>query len=75
MLLLFETSVGYALFNVNEQQFNQIKSWKDLPSSFDKLHSLCQLAAFKKFEDSKEVLQAAVKLIHGKLSNTLAKFL
>lgn len=31
MHLLFETSMGYVLFKVKEDQFHKISSWKDLP--------------------------------------------
>jgi len=33
MHLLFETPLGYALFNVDEKQFNKVKSWQDMPKN------------------------------------------
>ena len=75
MHLLFETPIGYALFKVDEKKFSKVKSWKDLPQEPEKIKKLLQLQAFKHFKDSKEVLQASVKLIHGKLSKKLQKFL
>lgn len=75
MHLLFETPLGYALFKVDEQTFTKAKTWKDLPTEPQNVKKVLQLQAFKEFEDAKEVLQASVKLIHGKLSKKLEKFL
>lgn len=75
MHLLFETPLGYALFNVDEATFTKAKTWKDLPTEPKKVKKVLQLKAFKEFTDAKEVLQASVKLIHGKLSKKLEKFL
>lgn len=75
MHLLFETPLGYALFKVDEQTFTKAKTWKDLPSEPKQVKKVLQLQAFKEFTDAKEVLQASVKLIHGKLSKKLEKFL
>jgi nucleolar protein 58 len=75
MYLLFETPIGYALFKVDENRFTKVKTWQDLPQDSASVKKLVQLHAFKEFKDAKEVLQASVKLIHGKLSKTLDKFL
>jgi nucleolar protein 58 len=75
MYLLFETAVGYALFKIDDSKFSQVESWKDLPSNSAGAAKLFKLVAFKQFEDAKDVLQASVKMINGKLSKTLAKFL
>lgn len=75
MHLLFETALGYALFKVDEEKFNKIKSWEDLPTEYSKINKILQFQAFKEFKDAKEVLKASVKMIHGKLSNGLKKFL
>jgi len=75
MYLLFETSVGYALFKVDDDKFTKVDSWKDLPSSAAGASKLFKLVAFKEFTDARDVLQASVKMIHGKLSKTLTKFL
>jgi nucleolar protein 58 len=75
MHLLFETALGYALFKVDEKNFEKIKSWEDLPQDYNKVNSLLKLQAFKEFSDAKEVLRASVKAIHGKMSKTLQKFL
>lgn len=75
MYLLFETAVGYALFKIDDGKFLKIKNWKDLPTDSEAASKLFKLVAFKEFEDAKEVLQASVKMINGKLSKTLQKFL
>ena len=75
MHLLFETPLGYALFKVDEQSFTKVKTWQDLPTETAQIKKVLQLQAFKEFSDAKDVLQANVKLIHGKLSKKLEKFL
>lgn len=75
MYVLFETAVGYALFKVDDGKFAKVETWKDLPNTSASAAKLFQLVAFKQFEDAKDVLQASVKMINGKLSKTLAKFL
>lgn len=75
MHLLFETALGYALFKVDEQAFSKVKTWKDLPTDSKQVKKVLQLQAFKEFADAKEVLQASVKMIHGKLSKKLEKFI
>lgn len=75
MFLLFETAVGYALFKVDEDKFTKVSTWKDLPTNSVAATKLFKLVDFKQFEDAKDVLQASVKMINGKLSKTLAKFL
>ena len=75
MYLLFETAVGYALFKIDEDKFTKVQSWKDLPTSSAGASKLFKLVAFKEFEDAKDVLQASVKMINGKLSKSLGKFL
>lgn len=75
MFLLFETTLGYALFKVDEEKFNKISSWKDLPQDLNGAKKILQLQSFKEFSDAQDVLKASVKLIHGKLSKNLKKFL
>jgi hypothetical protein len=43
MFLLFETSMGYALFKVDENQFNKISTWKDLPQDLNGAKKLLKL--------------------------------
>ena len=75
MKLLFETSAGYALFSVNSVKFNKAKTWKDFPQSPSEISEWVSLTDFKDFNDTSEVLRAAVKMIHGKIGNSLKKFL
>ena len=75
MLILFETPLGYALFKVDKSAFKKIKDWKDLPQSLPGVKKMLELQAFKEFHDAREVLQASVKMTHGKLSSSLVKFL
>lgn len=75
MFLLFETTLGYALFKVDENKFNKISSWKDLPQDLNGAKKILQLQGFKEFTDAQDVLKSSVKLIHGKLSKNLKKFL
>lgn len=75
MFLLFETSMGYALFKVDENKFNKISTWEDLPKDLNGAKKILQLQDFKEFADAQEVLKSTVKLIHGKMSRNLKKFL
>lgn len=75
MHFLFETSVGYALFKVDKNTFTKATSWSDLPQDPEGISNLLELSAFKPFADAKDSLQASVKMIHGKLSSSLAEFI
>ncbi len=75
MYLLFETSVGYALFKVDENKFSKVQTWTDLPQESSKIKKLLALKAFQPFKDAKDVLRSSVKMIHGKLPSGLRKFL
>ena len=75
MNLLFETSAGYALFNVNKSKFKAAKDWKDFPKTSKDVTDWVTLKDFKDFADTSEVLRAAVKMIHGKVGKGLQKFL
>lgn len=75
MKLLFETSAGYALFDINSAKFKQAKKWKDFPQSVEEVGKWVTLKGFKDFRDTTEVLRAAVKMIHGKVGKSLQKFL
>ncbi len=43
MFLLFETTLGYALFKVDEEKFNKISTWKDLPQDLSGAKKILQL--------------------------------
>jgi nucleolar protein 58 len=75
MKLLFETSAGYALFDINSAKFNKAQTWKDFPQTVDEVNKWVTLKDFKDFNDTSEVLRAAVKMIHGKVGKSLQKFI
>jgi len=43
MHLLFETALGYALFKVDDDKFNSIETYKDLPSNLPGVKKILQL--------------------------------
>jgi nucleolar protein 58 len=75
MNLLFETSAGYALFDINSAKFTKAKTWKDFPQTVEDVNKWVTLKDFKDFKDTNEVLRAAVKMIHGKVGKSLQKFI
>lgn len=76
MLVLFETSAGYALFKVLDK--GKLKKaddiWKDFQSP-DAAAKLVKLKAFSKFEDTDAAVAAASAICDGKLDKALTKFL
>lgn len=75
MQLLFETSAGFALFDVNAKKFKKAKQWTDFPQKPSDIQDWLKLRDFKNFNDTSEVLRAAAKMIHGKVGKGLQKFL
>lgn len=74
--VLFETSGGFALFKVVKE--GKIKDVDGLYSSFktaDDAEKVVKLKAFKKFSDTKDAMKSVEKLLQGKVSKTLQKFL
>jgi nucleolar protein 58 len=74
--VLFETSGGFALFKVVKD--SKIKDVDELYHSFqtaDAAEKVVKLKAFKKFSDTKEAMKSVEKLLQGKMSKTLQKFL
>ncbi|CAN6219857.1 unnamed protein product [Urochloa humidicola] len=76
MLMLFETSAGFALFKVlDEGKLSHVEDlWKDFTSS-DSARKVVELKAFNKFENTSDALSAATLLIDSKPSKGLRKFL
>lgn len=76
MLVLFETSAGYALFKVLDK--GKLKKaddiWKEFQSP-DAAAKLVKLKAFSKFEDTDAAVAAASAICDGKLDKALTKFL
>ncbi|XP_074294816.1 putative nucleolar protein 5-2 [Silene latifolia] len=76
MLLLFETSPGFALFKVlDEGKLSQIEEIEKEFASSDLARKVVKLKAFDKFENTTEALSAATLLSEGKASKGLRKFL
>jgi len=74
--VLFETTGGFALFKVVKD--GKLKDVDNLHSSFETAEGaqkVVKLKAFKKFKDTKEAMKSVEKMIHGKVSKTLQKFL
>ena len=75
MLLLFETSAGYALFKVKSDKLEDATNvWKSFQSA-DDAASLVKLKAFSAFENTTEAVVAATSIIESKLDKPLKKFL
>ncbi|XP_066974203.1 nucleolar protein 58 [Macrobrachium rosenbergii] len=76
MLVLFETSAGYAVFKLlDEQKLQKVDNlFEDFESS-EKASKVVQLKNFLKFADSADALQGTVTLNEGKLSKPLKKLL
>lgn len=76
MLVLFETSAGFALFKVlNESKLQKVDNiFKEFEST-DAANKLVQLLKFQKFKNTAEALKASTALIDSKLSKSLKKLL
>ncbi|XP_025990577.1 nucleolar protein 58 [Solenopsis invicta] len=76
MLVLFETSAGYAIFKVLDE--NKIAKSENLYQDFEQPETaskILKLTYFHKFEDTTEALAATTALVEGKLSKSLKKTL
>lgn len=74
--VLFETPGGFALFKVVKD--GKLKDTDNLHKNFesaDAAEKMVKLKAFKKFKDTKEAMKSVEKLLEGKMSKTLQKFL
>ena len=74
--VLFETPGGFALFKVIKD--GKLKDPESLHKSFktaEGAEQVVKLKAFKKFKDTKEAMKSVEKLLAGKVSKTLQKFL
>lgn len=76
MLLLFETSAGYALFKVlNEGKLSEVSDlYKDFETA-EKASSMVKLKNFLPFEGTVEAVVAATSVIESRLDKSLQKFL
>ena len=74
--VLFETPGGFALFKVLKD--GKLKDVDNLHESFATpagADKIVKMTAFKKFADTKEAMESIEKLLEGKASKTLQKFL
>uniref|UniRef100_A0A915BQ07 Nop domain-containing protein n=2 Tax=Parascaris univalens TaxID=6257 RepID=A0A915BQ07_PARUN len=76
MLVLFETSAGYAIFKLlDESKLKNVDNiWEEF-STAEKAQQCLKLVAFKKFKDTAEALDGINHLNEGKLGKTLKKVL
>ncbi|XP_045761265.1 nucleolar protein 58 [Maniola jurtina] len=76
MLVLFETSAGYAIFKLlDESKLSEIDNLYQEFNTPEGAASVVKLKNFVKFEDTTEALAATTAAIEGKLSKSLKKAL
>lgn len=74
--VLFETPGGFALFKViKEGKLKDVNSLHESFQTAEGADKVVKLKAFKKFKDTKEAMKSVEKLLEGKMSKTLQKFL
>ena len=76
MYVLFETAAGFALFKVVKGK--KLEKLDKLHESFadgDEANKVVKLKAFAKFKDTKDAMKSVEKLMKGKVSKGLKKFL
>merc|ERR1740115_382702 len=76
MYVLFETAGGFALFKVLKDK--KLKDVDELHKCFEtpeKASEVIKLKSFAKFKDTKDAMKSLEKLVQGKLSKSLTKFL
>lgn len=76
MYVLFETAGGFALFKViKDKKVEKVDNLHEDFATADGAAKVVKLKAFKKFKDTKDALKSVEKLMKGKLSKGLEKFL
>jgi nucleolar protein 58 len=76
MYVLFETAGGFALFKVLKEK--KLKDVDNLHTYFEDAEGageIVKLKSFAKFKDTKDAMKSLEKIIAGKLSKSLSKFL
>ncbi|XP_046863688.1 LOW QUALITY PROTEIN: nucleolar protein 58-like [Xenia sp. Carnegie-2017] len=76
MLVLFETSAGYAIFKLLDE--GKLLKADDLYKDFENAesaHKILKLKHFEKFNDTTDALAAATAAVEGKMSKNLKKVL
>lgn len=76
MLVLFETSAGYALFKLlDEKKLQNVDDIYEFFATPEKAQEIVKLVSFKKFKDVADALESTNKVSEGKISKTLKKAL
>lgn len=76
MLILLETSAGYALFKIRkEKKLKEIDNIYTYLQDSEQASSLISLQAFDKFKDTGDAIKSAAKIVKGKIPKKLSKFL
>ncbi|CAF3322704.1 unnamed protein product [Rotaria sp. Silwood2] len=76
MLVLFETSAGYAVFKLlDEKKLQEIENLYIDFESPEKAAKVLKLKQFEKFDDTTQALAAATATVEGKISKPLKKLL
>ena len=76
MYVLFETAAGFALFKVSgEKKLEKLDSLHKAFATGEAANKVVKLKAFSKFRDTKDAMKSIEKLMKGKLSKSLNKFL
>ena len=76
MYVLFETAGGFALFKVaKDKKLEKIDKLHQEFATAESAGEIVKLKAFKKFKDTKDAMKAIEKLMAGKVSKSLQKFL
>lgn len=76
MYVLFETAAGFALFKViKDKKLEKLDSLHESFADGESANKVVKLKAFAKFKDTKDAMKSIEKLMKGKVSKSLNKFL
>ena len=76
MLILLETPAGYALFKVlNEKKLVNVDNIYKYFETSEAASKIVSLVSFSKFKNTKDAVLCTNKLLQGKLSKKMKKFL
>lgn len=76
MLVLFETAAGFALFKVTkDKKLEKLDKLHEAFADADGANQVVKLKAFAKFKDTKDAMKSIERLMKGKVSKSLNKFL
>ena len=75
MHLLFETPIGFSLFEIQEDKLDTLLSEATSKRNFDDIQRVIKLAKFEEFDNPEQTLRQCIKIQHSKLGKTLNQFL